>query len=125
MGRARGGSDEGVPRDEPQGQPRDLHPTSDIRFVIVEVSKLEERVSGLTSAVEKLPSSFEKAFDRHAADVKDQITELKSDSKEHRNNVHDIQKSISFVKGAMWVFGGLFTIALIIMGILLRAKFVQ
>ena len=36
-------SDVGAPRDTGP-PPRDLHPTSDIRFVIVQVAKLEERI---------------------------------------------------------------------------------
>src|SRR5438045_2809631 len=100
--RGRGRSEEGEPRDEPRGPPRDLHPTSDIRFVIVEVSKLTERVDNLAQALAKLPLDLDRTLEKHAADVKERIGELKTDGKETRKDVHDIQKSISFVKGAIW-----------------------
>lgn len=118
----RGSSEEGAPREEPQGPPRDLYATSDIRFVMIEVSKLTERVDNLAATVVKLPGDLERILERHALDVKERIGELKTDVKETRTDVHDIQKSISFVKGVMWVFGGLFTIALVIIGVILKAK---
>lgn len=122
MGRLREGSDVGAPDEQPQGSPRDLHPTSDIRFVIVEVSKLEERVAGLVAALEKLAPTFEKALEKHAADVKERVGEIRADGKENHDKLIEIEKSFSFVKGALWVFGGLFTIALVVIGVVLRAK---
>jgi uncharacterized membrane protein YjjP (DUF1212 family) len=47
----RKGEQQGVPNDEPRGPPRDLHPTSDIRFVIVEVTKLSTLVERLIKDV--------------------------------------------------------------------------
>lgn len=35
------------PEGLPPAAPRDLHPTSDIRLVMIQVAKLEERVNGL------------------------------------------------------------------------------
>lgn len=115
MGRWRD-SDEGAPEEQPQGNPRNLHPTSDIRFVIVEVAKLTERVDGLVVAVAGVAPGLEKALDRHAADVKERIGELKADSKEDRAKLVEIEKSMSFVKGAVWVLGGFFTLALVVIG---------
>lgn len=40
------------PEDFPQTTPRDLHPTSDIRFVIVEVAKLSTLVERLIKDVD-------------------------------------------------------------------------
>ncbi len=91
---------EGAPQELPQGSPRDLHPTSDIRFVIVEVAKLTERIDHL--------------IDRHS--------ELKSDAKETHGKLIEIEKSISFVRGAIWVFGGIFALALVILGAVVAWK---
>lgn len=112
-------SGEGSPQELAKGSPRDLHPTSDIRFVIVEVSKLAERVEGLAAAVEKVAPGLERALDKHAADVKERTTELKADAKEDRGKLTEIEKSMSFVKGAIWVLGGFFTLALVVIGAVL------
>ena len=54
--------DENVPGegDFPAVSPRDLHPTSDIRFVMVEVSKLTTKVERLISDVEKIDDQLDK-----------------------------------------------------------------
>ena len=101
MARVRSDSDQGSPVNEPQGTPRELHPTSDIRFVMIEVAKLTERIEHM---------------------VKKQ-DELKADGRETRDRLFEIEKGVSFVKGAMYVLGGLFTLALVVIGVLLRAKF--
>jgi hypothetical protein len=97
-GRRAGPSDQGAPGELPQGSPRDLHPTSDIRFVITEVAKLTERIDNLI----------------------DRVGDLKSDGKETRDRLFSIEKSISFVKGAVWVLGGFFALSLVVIGVLLR-----
>lgn len=74
---------ETTPQDFAQGTPRDLHPTSDIRFVMVEVGKL-------TANVERL-----------IADVKSQGDKL-----------DEIKDRTNFIKGAMWI-GGLGLAAII------------
>ena len=63
-----------TPTEYPQVPPRDLHPTSDIRFVIHEVGKLTANV------------------DRLIADVKSQ-----------GDKIDDVRHHISFLKGAVWV----------------------
>ncbi len=93
-------ADQGVPTAEPQGTPRDLYPTSDIRFVMMEVAKLTERLDHL---------------------IKNQ-DELKAGGRETRDRLFEIEKGISFVKGAMWVLGGLFALTLVVVGVILRAS---
>jgi hypothetical protein len=44
----------------PQVTPRDLHPTSDIRFVMVELGKLTSTTSRLVADVEKLDTHIQK-----------------------------------------------------------------
>jgi uncharacterized membrane protein YjjP (DUF1212 family) len=41
------------PEDFPQTTPRDLHPTSDIRFVMVEIAKLSTQVARLIEDVDE------------------------------------------------------------------------
>lgn len=91
-------TDEGAPREQPQGTPRDLHPTSDIRFVMTEVAKLTERIDNLI----------------------ERVGDMKGASKETSDKLVDIEKSIAFVKGAVWVFGIFFSIALVVIGVVLR-----
>lgn len=94
----RDGQHQGAPEEQPQGQPRDLHPTSDIRFVMTEVATLTERISNLI----------------------DRVDGLKDDGKDAKTRLHEIEKSISFVKGAIWVFGALSGVALLILGVVLK-----
>jgi hypothetical protein len=89
-----------TPQEFAQVAPRDLHPVADIRLVITDVAKLTERIDNLI----------------------ERVGDLKADGKETRDRLFSIEKSISFVKGAMWVLGGLFTIALVVIGVLLRSK---
>lgn len=101
--------DIGVPTDEPRGQPRDLYPVSDIRFAIIEISKYGERVDNLASKITDLKD-----------DLGRRIDEVKGEVSEADGRLDNIEKQISFVRGAMWVFGVLFTIALVVMGVILR-----
>lgn len=71
------------PSDFAQTTPRDLHPTSDIRFVMVELGKLTANVDSLISSQEKFGSRIDKLGE-------------KIDSLEHK---------VTFVKGAIWVIG--------------------
>ena len=71
-----------TPKDFPGVTPRDLYPTSDIRFVMVEVGKL-------SSAVERL-----------IADVKSQ-----------GEKVDAMRHQITFVKGGLYVFAGVMAVA--------------
>lgn len=104
------------PNEFAQVAPRDLHPTSDIRFVMTEVAKLTTRVDGLVASFEKLSPTFEKAIDRHAGDTKERFVELKSEAKETREKLQDVKESIATFKGAMKIFGGLYALALIVFG---------
>lgn len=81
-----------------------------------ETAALAERVANLQGAVEKLGILFEKAIERQTADHKERLGELKSDLKEVDGKVSGIEKKVEFVKGAMWVMGGLFALALVILG---------
>ena len=72
------------PQDFPQTTPQDLYPTSDIRFVML-------RIGGLSTKVDLLLES----------------------SKGHGDKIDDLRLKVSFVKGAIWVFGGLFAVLII------------
>jgi hypothetical protein len=86
-------SDAAPPRDFPATTPRDLHPTSDIRFVIHELGKL-------TSQVERLIG----------------------DVKGHGEKIGEVKDAITFVKGAIWVVGGGAVIVSTIIGLILSGK---
>lgn len=111
-----------TPEEFPQVEPQELFPSNNIRFVMWEVAKLTERVEALTKAIEKVGPAMEKAMDRHAADLKEKVGDLKSDLKETDTKVVAIEGKVNFVRGAMWVFGGLFTIAIVILGVWARGK---
>jgi len=70
---------------------QDLHPTSDIRFVIHEIGKLTAKVDRLIDDVDK-----------------------------HGDKIDGVRHQVSFVKGAVWVFGGLLTIAGVLITIFMR-----
>lgn len=106
------------PEEFPQTPPRDLYATSDIRFVMRETSALGERIDNLKDAVEKLTPIFEKALDRHSADLKERIADLKSDLKCTDGKVADMEKTVAFTKGVTRVLGGLFAIALVLLGVI-------
>jgi hypothetical protein len=74
---------------------------ADIRLVIADVAKLEERIGGLTTAVEKLGPAFEKALEKHAAEVKERIGDIKTDAKETRDKLDLVRTDIATFKGAM------------------------
>ena len=74
--------DEGPPPERPAGEPiRDLYPTMDARFVLVEIGKLGSKVDRL-------------------------IDDVKSSS----DRLDAVRHQITFVKGAMWVLGAVVTI---------------
>jgi hypothetical protein len=82
-----------TPGEFAQVPPRDLYPTSDIRFVMVEVGKLTANV------------------DRLIADVNSQSTKVDA-----------IRHQVSFIKGAMWAAGILVATAIGIMTFVLNGK---
>lgn len=75
------------PDEFPQTTPRDLHPTSDIRFVMLSIGELGAKVDAL----------------------------IKS-SDEHGPKIDDLRQKVSFVKGAMWVFGAILAVLAVIVG---------
>ena len=81
------------PSDFPNVTPRDLHPTSDIRFVMVEIGKLNANVDRL-------------------------ITDVSSQA----GKIDDLRHQVSFVKGAVWVAIPLILLFITVLGFLLSAK---
>lgn len=107
------------PKEFPQVEPsgvEELFPTNNIRFVIMETGKLIERVDGLSKAVDRLGPAAERLHDKHAADVKDWVRELKDASKTTNDNVAKLKESIDSFKGAMKVMNGVYALVLIIFG---------
>lgn len=82
-----------TPKEYPQVTPRDLHATSDIRFVMHEVGRLTANV------------------DRLIADVKGQ-----------GDKIDDVRHRISFLKGAVWVALPLIGLFVAIASFFLSAK---
>ena len=80
--RSRGSSDESGPPPEASGAPfKELYPVADIRFVLVEIGKLTT-----------------------------QVQRLITDTSKHGDKIDEVRHQISFVKGALWVIGGLLVI---------------
>lgn len=71
--------------------PPDLYPTSDIRFVMIELGKVSVKV------------------DRLIQDVEGQGAKIDA-----------VRHQISFVRGALWVIGGVIAIAVAVITIYLR-----
>jgi hypothetical protein len=69
------------PDDFPTTTPRDLHPTSDIRFVMLKIGELTTKVDSLMKSVDS-----------------------------HGTKIDDLRDKVTFVKGAVWVLTGLFAI---------------
>jgi hypothetical protein len=85
--RPAGDDQNAAPADFPQVPPRDLHPTSDIRFVIGEVAKLTV-----------------------------QVERLIDDVRGHGDKIDAVRHQVTFVKGALWVIGGVMAIVLLALG---------
>jgi hypothetical protein len=66
------------PEEFPQTNPRDLYATSDIRFVMLKIGELMTKVDTLLVNVEKQGDKIDK-----------------------------LEHKVTFVKGAMWVIGGM------------------
>ena len=66
------------PEDFPNTTPRDLHPTSDIRFVMLKIGELTTKVDSLIKSVDS-----------------------------HGSKIDDLRDKVIFVKGAVWVLGAL------------------
>lgn len=74
------------PTDFASAPPRDLHPTSDIRFVITEVAKLTTQVERLIQDVDKIDTKVEA-----------------------------VCHQVTFVKGALWVIAGVAALFSVVM----------
>lgn len=72
------------PQDFAQTPPRDLHATSDIRFVMVSIGELTTKVDALVKAVDS-----------------------------HGDKLDELRLKVSFVKGAIWVLGGLLAVLIL------------
>jgi hypothetical protein len=72
------------PQDFPQTTPQDLYPTSDIRFVMLRIGELSTKVDTLLES-----------------------------TKGHGDKIDDLRLKVSFVKGAIWVLGGLLAVLII------------
>ena len=81
------------PQEFPQTAPRDLYATSDIRLVMLEIGKMMTKVEDLRTIADK-----------------------------HGTKLDDLSHKVAFVKGAMWVIGGLITVGLLILGWYLSGK---
>lgn len=79
------------PEDFPQVPPatQDLHPTSDIRFVMREMATLEERVSNLNTTVVQIEDRLQKAVERMSGDLKERISDLKEAGKASTADLKD------------------------------------
>lgn len=82
-----------APSDFPATTPRDLHPTTDIRFVIHELGKLTS-----------------------------QVTRLIGDVDGHGKKIDEVKDAISFVKGAIWVAGIVIVVSGAIISLILSGK---
>lgn len=138
MGRTGKGEPQ-TPGEMPAVEPHELFPTTNIRHVITETGKLVERVDNLSRVVEKIPASVDAqgqklfaAIDKLSADlkerandikadakeranevrteVKDKVGELKTEMKEVRNSVVDLEKNLSYYRGALKILGLIFAI---------------
>ena len=69
------------PEEFPQTTPRDMYATSDIRFVMLTIGELTTKVDSLISSVDN-----------------------------YGEKIDDLRHKVSFVKGAMWVIGGVLAI---------------
>ncbi len=73
------------PEEFAQTPPRDLHPTSDIRFVMVNIGDLSSKVDALIKSVDG-----------------------------HGDKIDDLRHKVSFVKGAIWVMGAVLGLMVVI-----------
>lgn len=89
--------------------PRDLHPTSDIRFVIQEVAKLSTQVERLISDVKDLSGKVNPG----------QVERLVADLKATSDKVDQVQLGVSYVKGALKTVGIFFGAVIAIAGLVI------
>lgn len=83
----------GSSAENPSNPPQDLYPTSDIRFVLVRIGELGT-----------------------------QVQRLIDDVGEQSKTLTDLSHKVSFVKGAVWVLGGLIVVLGILMTLYMNGK---
>lgn len=109
-----------LPRDFPAVEPpEELFPMTNIRFLMSETAKLIERVDGLVRSNEKLSASFDKAMEKHSADTKERLAEIKADIKEIVVKQGEMKETIDSFKGAVKVMNRIYALALVVMGAVL------
>lgn len=118
MAKPPGKLNDATPGELPQVTPRELHPTSDIRFVMLETQKLATLVDRLVTDVRALEAKVDPG---QISRLADDLKEVKADLKEVKGKVSAVEHSMSFVKGASWVVGILFAALLAIGGLTLNA----
>lgn len=89
----RSGDQSSIPNDYPQTPPRDLYPTSDIRFVLIEIGKLNANV------------------ERLIADVKSQGDKL-----------DNVRHQVTFTKGAVWAAAAVIAAVVAVASFVLSSK---
>lgn len=106
MAESERGGGEDTPRGEPQQPPREFAsvppPTSpmlDYSFTLQAIMEVQKSVAQLTTKTDRLISDVDA----------------------HGSKIDTIRNQISFVKGAMWVIGGLVVIGMALIGWYIRA----
>ena len=83
-------SQEGTPPEPPAGTPTAARPMLDHSFTLQAIMDLKGTVASLATKVDRLID----------------------DTSKHGDKIDAIRQQISFVKGALWVIGGLMTLAI-------------
>lgn len=132
--------------DFPQVQPpAELFPTTNIRHVITETAKLMERVDNLVRTVDKLADAVERGFERQSAalkgagetqaaalkdglattatDLKERIGEVKTEAKSATDEIIELNRKVSFVRGVMWVLAAMSTVIIVFLTAYARTLF--
>jgi len=111
-----------TPEEFAEVEPHELFPTNNIRFVMWETARLTERVEGLTKAIESLGTGLDRSFDKHGAEMKERLGEIKSDLRDNAGKIDKLEDQVSRVKGAMYAIGVIFTVLAAIAAIIVKLK---
>ena len=95
-----------TPDEYAQVTPRNLHPTSDIRFVITEIATLTAQVTRLIDDVRDLNAKVDPG----------QTTRLVDDVKSVKDKLDEVRHTVTFVRGAMYVIAGIMGVVVLIAG---------
>ena len=87
-----------------------------------ETARLTERVEGLTKAIESLGTGLDRSFDKHGAEMKERLGEIKSDLRDNAGKIDKLEDQVSRVKGAMYAIGVIFTVLAAIAAIIVKLK---